>query len=288
MTFDAPSPGIDVLIATYNSANHIADCLDSLSLITGPWQLIVSDNNSSDNTVAIVKKTIPSAIVLQNSANLGFGQAVNTGLAATSNSVILVLNPDAQLAADPTALAKVVRDEDVILSGLMTGTTGALRSNAFQFPRWSTLIRASKANIPAEELLQRFKSSSRINVDYLEGSFFMIRRETMMKLNGFSDAYFMYGEDRDLSRRALAAGVHTQLADRVSHRHDGGFTPHRQGWYVQGLVTYFDEYLPNRLWLARTILRAKFIVKLCAALSSRNSGAVAAARGALSALRRRK
>ena len=51
-----------MLIATYNRASVLADTLDSLSRLQpgAPWEVIVIDNNSPDNTRAIVEAAIPA------------------------------------------------------------------------------------------------------------------------------------------------------------------------------------------------------------------------------------
>jgi GT2 family glycosyltransferase len=43
-------------------------------------------------------------------------------------------------------------------------------------------------------------------VDVLAGAFMMVKKEVLDKIGGFDEAFFMYGEDVDLSYRILEAG----------------------------------------------------------------------------------
>jgi GT2 family glycosyltransferase len=166
----------------------------------------------------------------------------------------------------------------------MSGTDGSLRSNAVRFPTWRTIIKVSEAHVPTEEILRQLHTEESIHVDYVEGSFFILRRSTMERLGGFSPSYFMYGEDRDLSLRAATMGVPTKLANRVSHRHDGGFSPRRQPWYVTGVLTFVRENTPRRLFLARQLLRIKFLLKLVRASAHGNREGANAARATLNVI----
>ncbi len=87
-----------VVIPTYNSKNYILSCLDSLFLHnTNPPEVIVVDNGSSDETVALVKKSYPAAVVIENPVNLGACAARNQGVAVAHGSWVLTLDCDVVL-----------------------------------------------------------------------------------------------------------------------------------------------------------------------------------------------
>ena len=65
-----------IAIVTYNGENYIKDCLNSIVTKTN-CKIHVFDNNSTDNTIAIIKESYPNVHVTQSTKNLGFGKANN-------------------------------------------------------------------------------------------------------------------------------------------------------------------------------------------------------------------
>src|SRR4051812_50132576 len=61
-------------------------------------ELIVSDNGSSDDTLAVVRELAPEAIVVENRANLGFMDGCNRGAERATNELLVLLNPDTVVA----------------------------------------------------------------------------------------------------------------------------------------------------------------------------------------------
>src|SRR3954454_15163770 len=85
---------VDVVVVTYNSANHIRQCLEALLDDRGP-DLVVVDNASRDGTVNIVEGL--GVRCIRQSENTGFAAACNRGWKAGIAPYVLFLNPDAVL-----------------------------------------------------------------------------------------------------------------------------------------------------------------------------------------------
>jgi glycosyltransferase involved in cell wall biosynthesis len=103
-----PAPGADasVLICTYNRANLLADTLDSLARNRTHalrWDVIVVDNNSSDETRQVVTSRIggfPVPLRYLFEPRQGKSIALNTGLAATEASIIVFTDDDVRVESD--------------------------------------------------------------------------------------------------------------------------------------------------------------------------------------------
>ena len=90
------TPVISVVTVTFNSAEYIRGCLDSLARSSAPLAVehIVVDNGSRDASVEIVTREFPEAIVIRNEENRGFTAANNQGEAVARGRYVVFLNPD--------------------------------------------------------------------------------------------------------------------------------------------------------------------------------------------------
>ena len=88
-------PVLSIVIVTYNSSREIAACLASVTAHR-PFatDVLVVDNGSTDDTVALVRGSFPSVRVLDLGRNEGFARANNRGAAASAAPLLLLLNPD--------------------------------------------------------------------------------------------------------------------------------------------------------------------------------------------------
>jgi GT2 family glycosyltransferase len=101
-----PPPLISVIIPNWNGARHLPTCLDSLRRQTYPHvEVIVVDNNSSDDSLALMEREYPEVRVIRLNENRGYAGGVNTGIRAAQGEIIVVLNNDTE--ADPRWLAEL-------------------------------------------------------------------------------------------------------------------------------------------------------------------------------------
>jgi GT2 family glycosyltransferase len=92
---------VSVLITTYNSAEHLEACLESLRVQSyRPLDVIIVDNASEDGTRTILEKLHSEYHIICNETNVGFAAAQNQALRAARGRWILSLNPDVLLAPD--------------------------------------------------------------------------------------------------------------------------------------------------------------------------------------------
>src|SRR4030066_144965 len=92
-------PEISVQIVTFNSAQTISNCLDSVyrSAPKENLEILVWDNASRDNTEALISQKFPGVKIFHSVENLGFGASHNQLLEQAKGDFILILNPDAYL-----------------------------------------------------------------------------------------------------------------------------------------------------------------------------------------------
>jgi glycosyltransferase len=86
---------ISIITPTFNSARTIQSNLDSIkSQSFKDYQLIIIDNNSTDETVNIIKKNNIPNIKFLIESDLGIFDAINKGIKISDNDLISVLHSD--------------------------------------------------------------------------------------------------------------------------------------------------------------------------------------------------
>ena len=87
---------VSIIIVNYNTKQLLADCLNSIfaQTIDLDFEVIVSDNSSTDGSLEMLKADFPQVILIENNANLGFGAANNRGLAVAKGKYVFYLNSD--------------------------------------------------------------------------------------------------------------------------------------------------------------------------------------------------
>jgi len=100
-------PVVSVVIPNWNGAEHLPDCLEGLRRQTWrDFEVIVVDNASSDDSLALLAREYGEVQVLALAENRGFAGACNAGIAVARGQYIALLNNDTE--ADPHWLAEVV------------------------------------------------------------------------------------------------------------------------------------------------------------------------------------
>lgn len=220
---------LSVIIVSYNTKKLTSTCIDSLlnSLYVTPlsWEVIIVDNNSTDGSVQMIEGFLSQKNVqfLQNEKNDGYGKANNRALKQAKGRYILYLNSDVVMNNRPFLHEEVSYMDTHSNVGALTvevrlenGLIDPASHRGFptlwrSFCYFAGLEKLTK-NIP---LLNRFfggyhltHSSLRTvhEIDSPTGAFFLVRKEVVDTLNGFDEAFFMYGEDLDLSFRIKRLG----------------------------------------------------------------------------------
>lgn len=271
---------VSVLIVSYNTCELTLRCLASLADGTDvPYEVIVVDNASSDDTVARIGERFPDVTVLPQRENLGFARAVNLASRHARGQYLLLLNPDTVvLEGAVERLLDFARShpEHGVYGGRTLHPDGSVdpRSCWGAPSTWSlicfglglsTLLRGSRIFDP--ESLGRWQRDAAREVGVVTGCLLLVRRDLFLQLGGFDPRYFMYGEDVDLSLRARRAGLRPAITPEATVVHHGGASSGGHGekmaLVMRGKATLVREHMagPRRalglamLWLG-TGLRA--------------------------------
>ncbi|CAJ1507682.1 glycosyltransferase family 2 protein [[Mycobacterium] holstebronense] len=216
------SEALPVVTVTYSPGWHLDRFLASLSLATDrPVRVVMADNGSTDGSPEEAAERYPNVQLLHTGSNLGYGGAVNAGVALLDaeggerSEFLIVANPDVQwgpgsiealldaAARWPQAatLGPLIREPDGSvypsarhLPSLIRGGMHAVVGPVWPNNPWTRAYRQ-----------ERLEPSERA-VGWLSGACLLVRRAAFDAIGGFDERYFLYMEDVDLGDRLAKAG----------------------------------------------------------------------------------
>lgn len=211
---------LSIIIVNYNVKHFLEQCLYSVqaALTNLQGEVIVIDNNSTDNSINYLRPKFPAFQLIQNNENVGFGKACNQGLQLAKGKYILFLNPDTIVPEDCfekcIAFFETHPDAGAIGVKMIDGSGSFLKESKRSFPGPLTSLYKL---FGLARLFPKSKSFGRYHLGYLDenknheidvlaGAFMMIKKEVLDKVGGYDENFFMYGEDVDLSYRIQKSG----------------------------------------------------------------------------------
>lgn len=238
---------LSIIVVSYNTSDLTHQAIESAladihqsSLLKRQAEIIVIDNNSSDDSLKMLRKLAKESKVsmIANRENLGFAAANNQGLERARGKYLLLLNSDTivqagtletmvatfEEAQDNLQTAVTVADRGRldhlgILAAELLNADGTLQPQGGSFPTLFTLagqmlmlddLPLVGRMIPSTQHTGRrtVPKTTQAEVDALEqkdwvgGTAMMIRRETLDEVGLLDPNIFMYAEDVELCMRA--------------------------------------------------------------------------------------
>jgi len=259
-----------VIVVSYNSARELPACLVALQSSRGAeFEIVVVDNASTDGSVEQVEASGGTVRLIRNPANVGFGQANNRALDGDAPYFVLV-NPDATVPPDAiaTALSVLAARPEVGVVGLRhQDASGRDQPSAFPFLSLRGLLGEALgvgSALPAglgldTRRIPGFRPDRPSDVDWIQGSFMLVRGDVVRQVGGFDTGYFMYGEDLEWCWRIGRAGWKIAYLPLPIVTHIGGASGRglESGLFVEHLrsrLRFFRQHRgPGALLSARTL-----------------------------------
>jgi N-acetylglucosaminyl-diphospho-decaprenol L-rhamnosyltransferase len=205
---------LTVIVVTYNSAH----CLPSLqNVLADVPHLIFVDNASNDDSAAMISEFFPSAKLIVNEKNIGFGAANNRALSVTTTKFSLLLNPD------------TLPDNDFFKKMMQA---------AEHFPDAAIIAPQLIRKNGVDEINYRWPSSRWISkgpaaegpccVGFLCGAAMLLNMRIMGGVGFFDERFFLYYEDEDLSQRVFQVSEQLLILPsiRLTHLSRGSVKGH--------------------------------------------------------------
>ena len=251
---------ISVVIPNYNSGHQLAKnlpkLLDLLKKSKLDFEIIVSDDGSTDDSIAAITKTHDREFlfrckILTSEKNTGFGSCCDRGIKEAQGEIIFILNATDALpqSADYFSLMFKHFEDPLVFSvgAAKTDETGIHGCGEIYFEKGFYLHRKktvdnrrSKVGLEDGKLkiekinpqFSNFKKLSSTNdhllssqyTDWADGGSQAIRKSYYEKIGGFDPHYYLYWEDVDLGFRAWKAGykiIYEPRAVLLHAKHEG-------------------------------------------------------------------
>jgi GT2 family glycosyltransferase len=271
-------PKVAIIILNWNGRDDTIRCLDSLAKTDyEPLDILLVDNGSIDDSVAVLRERYPQITMIENPVNLGFCEGNNIGIRramATDADYIMLLNNDATLA--PDAVRRLVAageaDPHVGILGPKTYSMehpGVIYSTGIA---WYPAMGVAEAIGMGEPDRGQFDQSC--DRPAVGGHAFFIKRAVVESIGGLDPDYFAYFEEMDFCMRARAAGFASRyVADAVVwHKGHGSNAGRLRAYLLQrnqlmfvrknsnlfqrlAFFTYFLSYRMPKLILVYLIAR---------------------------------
>lgn len=242
--------GVSVVIPHYGREEPTTRTIADLAAQSTerPLQVVVVDDCSP--------APFPDAdgvTVVRRETNGGFGSAVNSGAAAATQPLLLVLNSDVSLT--PTFVDDLVAAAEpwmpAVVGPLLLDTEGHPSNSARHFPtvghqtvEWLTpLARFRDLRVLHEAVGHdtRAVPGAVLPVDWVVGAALLMPTASFRAVGGFDESFYMNSEEIDLQRRLREHGIPTVFVGTVPLTHVGGGSTDpaaRRRWLVESRMRY--------------------------------------------------
>lgn len=239
-------PLVSVIIVNWNGAAILPECLTTLfQQQYKQIEVIVVDNNSSDNSVKIIKK-FKEVILIKSSQNLGFAGGNNLALPKAKGKYVLLLNTDTRVPKDflkklvdvleQKPEVGVVQPKIMYEDETINSLGGYLTSSGFlYYPGYgkkTTIVEYSKQ----QKVFTAF------------GACMLIRKKVIDEIGLFDNDYFMYFEETDFCMRVWLAGYEVRCIPNIFIHHKGAVSSKKFGMeriYFHSFKNRICTYIKN-------------------------------------------
>jgi len=206
------SPLVHFIIINWNQPDFTLACLESLSQLNYPnFKIVLVDNGSTDNSVALIRQAYPNVVLIETGENLGYSAGNNVGIRyAMDNGAeyVLLLNNDTVV--DKDMLTRMVEAAEADSRVGMVGPTiyyfdppNVLWSavNTIDWPRGQIVRHGLNEVWPQVEA-----DAPSQKVDYVDSCAVLVKREVIDKIGMLDEAFFINFDDADWNIRARRIG----------------------------------------------------------------------------------
>ena len=251
---------VSIIILSYNTKDLLRLCLTSLQkhVTDIKTEIIIVDNNSSDDSVKMIKKEFPEVTLVESGINLGFSKGINLGVKHAKGEYLLFLNSDCEfLKSDFSSMVSYLNDhpEVGVVGGRMENSDGSLQRSYSNFYGIKDIAIMLFGREKVELRMQ--KSDTERETDWVSGGYMLLRSEIFRKVKGFDEHIFMYTEDMELCFRVKKLGHKVYYVPYSTVRHEGQGSSNRSFAVIniyKGLKYFYKKHKSSLEYLLVMVL----------------------------------
>lgn len=222
-------PLVSVVILNWNGKTHLIRCLASLLKVTyKPLEIIVVDNNSTDDSVSEVQREFPRVTVIANKINKGYSGGNNDGIAASRGKYVFILNNDTQVAKGflEPLISLMERDASVgcVQPKLVYGHNHAVLNAVGSYMTSTGFLYHYGYRKPASAP----QYNQRLTIYSAKGAAMLLRRSAVDEVGMFDEDFFIYFEETDLCHRLWLGGYKVVYEPKSLVYHYEAVDTHKQ------------------------------------------------------------
>ena len=281
---------LSIVIVSYNTKELLGRCIKSIVKLTKgiEYEITLVNNASTDGSRDIVKKLSKrkKITLINNSKNLGFGQANNVGIKRSCGKYILLLNSDTKV--NDNVLGEMIewmnnKPSVGIATCALKYPDGRVQATGGYFPTlpkvffWMLFIddipvldgvikpfHPMHGHLPFLKGEQFYKKEREI--DWITGAFMLVRKEVFGEVGGFDKDYFMYTEETDLCYRVKRAGWKVWFIPKWDVIHVGGGSSNSDFPIIaefKGVKIFYQKHMPTWQYpVLRMLLKLGALIRL--------------------------
>lgn len=277
---------VSIIIVNYNTRQLLINCLTSIQERTLGinYEIIVVDNNSSDNSLEEVRKRFKSVNIFNSGSNLGFGKANNLGIKIASGRNIFFLNSDTLLINNAVKILSdyLDKNEKIGICGGNLFNNELKEANSFCriMPGIFSEINVMSLTKISKLIYGRNSSfnytSNPLNVAYITGADMMVPKRILDIVGGFDPDFFLYYEETELTNRVKKAGYLVNSLPQAKIIHLEGASSKNISWktdvYNRSRKIYYKKVYTNRILyvIAMSLFKTNCKLAMLKAIISRN------------------
>ena len=258
---------LSIIILNYNTKDLTLTCIDAIvtqysqELDNGKFEIVLIDNNSTDDSISIFKKLkLKNLKLIESKENTGFSRGCNLGAKNAAGNFLLFLNSDTEIKDQGFVKMLQYFDDKKTLGILGAKLKNEDGTNQLSSGKFYSLFNLFLMLFGFNKFLRGSPNVIK-KVDWVSGASLMIRKTTFQKLGGFDKDIFMYLEDMELCYRAKLKGLDTYFFPEIMLFHKEGRSSGRSFAVVniyKGVLIFYRKH-KNRLEyiLARFMLKIK-------------------------------
>jgi N-acetylglucosaminyl-diphospho-decaprenol L-rhamnosyltransferase len=269
----AEIPDLSIILVCWNNKEYLENCLNSLynDQPKCTFDVIVTDNGSSDGSQAMLREKFPQVKIIQNERNLGLGKASNQGILATNGRYVLLLNNDTIV--NGGSLGRMVEYIDKnpkvgAVGGKLLNPDGSVQFCYNKFPTLPEefLIATRIGELFSPGYPTNITATKTKSICWSSSACLLLRRTALDQVGLIDEEYFIYGDEVDLQYRLKKAGWDIYFLPEVTTIHFGGRSMdrwRRRKMVYRGKMFFFKKnYGSFSTWVLRLMLGILSLIKM--------------------------